>query len=111
MFNRHLRRMRELYAARCAALTQALATELPRWEVAGSQAGLDLTAWLPPGLDDRASALRLRGAGIEVQELSSYALRSGARPGLILGFSAFTPRRLKQSVVRMREVLEPGGRT
>jgi GntR family transcriptional regulator/MocR family aminotransferase len=107
-FGRHLRRMRELYAERRAALRGALAGELgDGLEVIGANAGLGLSAWLPIGVDDRAAVRALEGASIEAAALSMQAINPLARGGLLLGFAAFSPARLRRSAASMRLALTP----
>lgn len=107
-FGRHLRRMRELYAERRAALLDALASELgDGLEVIGANAGLDVSAWLPSGVDDRAAVRALEGASIEACALSLQAINPLARGGVLLGFAAFSPARLRRSAASMRLALAP----
>lgn len=107
-FGRHLRRMRALYAERRHALLGALASELGEdLEVIGANAGLDLCAWLPDGVDDRPVEHALAGAGIEAAALSPQAFTPLARGGLQLGFASFSPARLRKSVAAMRLALTP----
>jgi GntR family transcriptional regulator/MocR family aminotransferase len=107
-FARHLRRMRELYGERRAALLEAIASELGgALEVIGASAGLDVAAWLPPGVDDRAAVDALAARSIWATPLSSFALRPLARGGLLLGFAAFTPAKLRAAVAAMSAVLAP----
>ena len=107
-FGRHLRRMRELYAERRAALLDALASELgDGLEVIGANAGLDVSAWLPSGVDDRAAVRALEGASIEAFALSMQAINPPARGGVLLGFAAFSPARLRRSAASMRLALAP----
>ena len=87
-FERHLRRMRPLYAERRAALVRAL-----DGEIAGAKAGIDLTLRLPPGVDDVALAAKLAAVGIDTLALSPSGILERAS-GLVLGFAAFSPARL-----------------
>ncbi|AKV02997.1 Transcriptional regulator, GntR family domain / Aspartate aminotransferase [Labilithrix luteola] len=106
-FARHLRRMRELYAERRTALLEAIADELPAIEVVGAEAGIDVVARLPPGVDDQAAALALEKAGLDAMPLSDNAIRPLARGGLILGFAGFTPAKLRTAVSAMKRALAP----
>lgn len=59
-FARHIRRMRQLYAARQAALVEAVRRDLGDViEVRSAEAGLHVVGWLPPGPTMRASRLSL----------------------------------------------------
>ncbi|MDI3284263.1 PLP-dependent aminotransferase family protein [Polyangium sp. 15x6] len=107
-FVSHLRRMRELYAERRSALLEAIASELGgAVEVIGSNAGLDLCVWLPPGVDDRAAAQALAAHAVVATPLSAVAIRPLQRGGLLLGFAAFKPVRLRAAVVAMGAALAP----
>ena len=107
-FGRHLRRMRERYAERRDALLGALASELgDGLEVIGAAAGLDLSAWLPRGVDDRAAMRALEAASIDAMALSLQAINPPERGGLLLGFAPFSPARLRKSAATMRLALAP----
>ena len=100
--------MRARYAERRAALLAALASEVGEGlEVIGASAGLDLSAWLPRGVDDRAAVSALEGASIEAVALSTQALNPLARGGVLLGFAGFSPARLQKSAASMRVALGP----
>ena len=108
-FGRHLRRMRELYAERRSALLQALERELrDQVQVAGANAGLDVTLFLPPGCRERAVQSALAQQRIEAYPLGAHALRAKLRPGLVLGFAAFSPARLQRSVAQLARTLLHG---
>jgi GntR family transcriptional regulator/MocR family aminotransferase len=98
-FGRHLRRMREIYAERRAALLAAIAADLgDTLTVVGASAGLDLAVRLPKGTDDLAVASALAAAGVETLALSRHALERRDVTGLLLGFAAFSPARIRKSV-------------
>jgi GntR family transcriptional regulator/MocR family aminotransferase len=75
--------------------------------VIGAEAGLDLAAWLPPGVDDREAVRLLAAAGIEAIALSTQAMRVLPRGGLLLGFASFTPAQLRAGVATMKRALFP----
>jgi GntR family transcriptional regulator/MocR family aminotransferase len=87
-FARHVKRMRDLYAKRRQALTNALATAFGnRITVDLQPGGMHLIAWLDHGVSDTALATRAQMAGLAVEALSSRAIRYPCGPGLLLGFS------------------------
>jgi GntR family transcriptional regulator/MocR family aminotransferase len=105
-FARHVRRMRTLYAERQAALIQAAERELSDvLDVAPKDAGLQLVGWLRDHADDRAAAAAAHEAGIETVNLSAYARATTPRPGLILGYAAFTPTRIRTAAARLGHAL------
>ncbi|MBV9384270.1 MAG: PLP-dependent aminotransferase family protein, partial [Streptosporangiaceae bacterium] len=53
-YDRHLRRMRAVYAGRRIALTAAFARHVPRVQLTGLAAGFHAVAPLPPGADETA---------------------------------------------------------
>lgn len=110
-FARHLRHMRLLYSERAAALEQACKVELgDLLTLLPLTTGLDATGILPGPADDRAVAAALGQQGIESRPLSFYRRTQTAPPGLILGFSAFTPEEIRQGVAQMLPVLTAASR-
>jgi len=105
-FNRHIRRLREVYATR----HQLMRTECrrllgERLRVDDAAAGLDIVGWLPGRMSDVAVARRLADAGIESAALSHYRLRIGGDPGLVLGVAAFDERAIRHAVASMARVI------
>jgi GntR family transcriptional regulator / MocR family aminotransferase len=85
---RHLRSMRRRYRAKRDVLVGALRTYLPEVRIHGTAAGLHLLAQLPDGADERAIALRARGAGIGLHELHRHCtIQAPFPPALLLGFA------------------------
>ena len=102
-FARHLRRMRALYARRCAALVRAL-REHAGLQPYNSEAGLHLSVFLPRGVDDRRIAQQAIERGVHATPLSScYAGRG--RSGLILGFGSADERKITAAARKLGEVL------
>ena len=99
-FDRHLRLVRARQRARRDALLAALAEHLPRAGVQGIAAGLHLTVTLPGPLDDAAVADRALAAGVDVQALSRCRLGTGP-PGLVIGYAAATPDRIREGIRRL----------
>ena len=92
-FERHLHRMRALYAERQAALVAAAQQHLAGLlEVPPADTGMHLVGWLPGGVpgdgSDRRAAERAWAAGVEVQPLAAYTWGTPVRPGLVLGYAA-----------------------
>jgi GntR family transcriptional regulator/MocR family aminotransferase len=97
-FSSHVRRMRQLYAARLKALQMAIRTHLgTSAEILGSDAGLHLVLALPDDADDVAISATAREAGILTRPLSAYyadAHAPNARRGLMLGYAAVPEERI-----------------
>ena len=96
-FERHLRAVRTRQRSRRDAVVAALREHLPDARVHGVAAGLHLVVGLPDGVDDAAVAERALAAGVAVQPLSYHRLRPGP-PGLVIGYAATAPDRLREGV-------------
>lgn len=106
-FARHLRQMRQRYGERAAAFEQACRAQLAGLlQVAPITTGLDATALLPAGSDDRAVAAALAQWGIETRPIAFYRLQQPAPPGLVMGFSSFGEPAIRRGIAAMRPVLE-----
>jgi GntR family transcriptional regulator/MocR family aminotransferase len=103
-FERHLRRIRVRQRQRRDALLAAVREHLPGAHVHGVAAGLHLLVGLPDGVDDADVAERAFAAGVAVQPLSYHRLRPGS-PGLVIGYAAATPDRLREGVRILAQAL------
>lgn len=107
-FARHLRHMRLLYGERAEAFRNSCERHLGGYlSLQPITTGLDATALLPTGEDDREIARRLVEAGIETRPLSFYGIEQAPPGGLILGFSAFTTEQIEHGMAAMRPLLLP----
>ncbi len=105
-FDRHLRLVRARQRRRRDALLDALAEHLPQARVQGVAAGLHLLVTLPQLDDDRALAAAARDHGVAVHPLSWHRTRPGP-PGLVIGYAATTPDRLREAVRRLAPLTHP----
>jgi GntR family transcriptional regulator/MocR family aminotransferase len=102
-YDRHVRLVRGRHRARRDALLDALRTELPAASVQGVAAGLHLVVTLPEG-DDTVLAEQLRDAGVLVHPLSWHRRLPGP-PGLVLGYAAHPPDRLREAAMTIGRVV------
>jgi GntR family transcriptional regulator / MocR family aminotransferase len=87
-FGRHIRRMRQLYGERRAALVQALRERLPGTLAIDLQpGGMHLVARLPQGTDDTALAAGLVKRGLGPSPLSPWGVAAPYAPGLLISFT------------------------
>jgi GntR family transcriptional regulator/MocR family aminotransferase len=107
-FDRHVRRMRRLYATRAAAFEDAARRH---WagliEVPPPQAGLDVVARLI-GMDEDAALARLTPAGLTAFPLGRYTAGAAQAPGLVMGFAPFDEAAIEDSAKRFAAALRGG---
>ena len=103
-FARHIRQMRTVYQERQAALLEATQSLLDDTLIVDAKpAGLHDMAWLADGLESTAVSRRLATLGIEAPPLANYSIRSPAQQGLVLGYGAFKPAQIWQSVRKIAD--------
>jgi GntR family transcriptional regulator/MocR family aminotransferase len=111
-FARHIRRTRDAYGERREALLDALQARLGGALRPGpADAGLDLCVHFTQPFHEDAVARRAGAIGVELRTLGYYATpRAGPEcavdPGLLLGFSAFTPQQIRAGVADLARVFE-----
>jgi GntR family transcriptional regulator/MocR family aminotransferase len=104
-FARHLRKTSATYRARRHLLTHVLARDFAdQLEVIPSVAGLHVSALARHASAEQLDAIvrSATDAGVEVQQLSSFALEPPARPGLVLGYGAIPTERIEEGLRRLR---------
>jgi GntR family transcriptional regulator/MocR family aminotransferase len=105
-FGRHLRRMRLLYLGRRNALVERLQARLgDLLTIHNADAGLHLSAFLPPGMDDREVLRRAARRGVTGTALSSCYAGRRTRSGLVLGFGGSDERQLRGAVDTLTDVI------
>jgi GntR family transcriptional regulator/MocR family aminotransferase len=110
-FARHIRRTRDAYGERRSAMLEALHGRLDGALACGpSDAGLDLCVGVTNGLSEAEAASRALAAGVDLRTLAYYTNPAAGPdcavpPGLLLGFSAFTPQQIRAGVARLEQAL------
>jgi GntR family transcriptional regulator / MocR family aminotransferase len=103
-FEAHIRRIRNVYAARRATLIAALERHMPRdVTLQPSDQGMHLLLWLPQGVDDVRLAKVALADGIVVRAISPM-YKQKPRPGLMLGFGGFAPDELEAAAIRLSRI-------
>ena len=92
-FERHVRRMRAVYAERQRFLLEALRAECDGLiDAAPAGSGMHLVGWLPGEVDDADVSRRAAARGVDAIPLSAFAVGRGAgRPGVLLGYAHVDP--------------------
>ena len=108
-YDRHLRRMRAVYARRRAALVGALASHAPQARLTGLAAGFHGVLHLPESADEEAVVGAARARSVGLYPMSGY--RASSRPGspqLVLGFGNVSEHAIKAGVAAVADLLRPG---
>lgn len=106
-YDRHLRRMRTVYAARRTALTEAFARHAPRTRLTGLAAGFQAMAPLPPGADEAAVIAAARDRRVGLHGIADYCgtPEAAASPALIMGFGNVRERAIEPAVAAVADLL------
>ncbi len=103
-FDRHLRRMRKVYAGKRDALVEAIAQHTPAITVSGLAAGFHAVANLPGSADEAAVIAHARQRGIGLYGMSAHRSTPGP-PQLILGFGPLSERAIQQGIAAVADLL------
>ena len=105
--DRHIRRIRSVYARRRTQLVEMLGRTIPRnvgW-LQPSDQGMHLILWLADGIDDRSVAEAALAAGVAVRPVSPTYSSDRCRSGLILGLGDFEADRTDAAVRQLMTVI------
>jgi GntR family transcriptional regulator / MocR family aminotransferase len=103
---RHLRATLRVYRERQEALLDAIKDNgIGLLETSVSSTGMYLVAWLAAGIDDGVAARTAAKRGVDVVPLSTFCIRPLRRKGIVLGYSAYEPVRIRSAVIRLCSVL------
>ncbi|MGA2135574.1 MAG: PLP-dependent aminotransferase family protein [Bryobacteraceae bacterium] len=106
---RHIRRMRDLYAGRLAALQDGARRYLDGLlEISPVKAGLYTSGLLRNGMTSREAESAATAHQIESMALDRFALRRTDVHGLLLGFGAFDQSQIRRGMAALAAALEAG---
>jgi GntR family transcriptional regulator/MocR family aminotransferase len=104
---RHIRRTRELYAARLATLQSAAKKHLDGiLHVSPIRAGLSTAAFLQNGMSARQVEESTAARGLEVIALDRFSLARKNPGALLLGFAPFDEREIRRGIATLASVLD-----
>jgi GntR family transcriptional regulator/MocR family aminotransferase len=110
-FGRHIRRMRELYAARLSMLLHESRRYLRGLlEVSPVQAGLYSAGFLRNGMTSRQAEESAATHGVETLGFHRLTLARPDPQGLVLGFAAFDETGIRNGVISLAKALERSSR-
>ena len=106
-YDRHLRRMRTVDAARRIALTDAFARQAPRVQLTGLAAGFHAVAPLPPGADETAVIAAARERRVGLHGIGDYrgSPDAAAPPALVMGFGNVRERAIEPAIASVADLL------
>ena len=105
-FARHTRRMRGIYEERRQILIEEAQKNLEGIvEIAPAESGMDLVGWLPDGVDDGEVSLRAAKVNLKIARISAFCIDQKLRSGMLLGYTAFNEKQIKQGVKKLARVL------
>jgi GntR family transcriptional regulator/MocR family aminotransferase len=103
---RHLRRMRDLYSSRLAALLAGGKRYLKGvLEISNVKAGLYTVGFLENGMTSRQAEKAAATHGVEVLALDRYTLKRPDPKGVLLGFAAYDEAALREGLVQLAAAL------
>jgi GntR family transcriptional regulator / MocR family aminotransferase len=105
-YDRHLRRMRVVYAQRRGALVDALARHAPGVTVTGLAAGFHAVAHLPGPLGEQPVVSAARARSVGLYGMSAYRSTGAATPAqLVLGFGNLGERSIRAGIAAVGDLL------
>jgi GntR family transcriptional regulator/MocR family aminotransferase len=105
-FDRHLRHMRRVYAARRDTLLAALLEHAPGVALHGLAAGFHAVAQLPDDADEDAIVAEARSRSIGLYGMSMHRLSGhGGPPQLVLGFGNLTEPAIERGIAAIADLL------
>jgi GntR family transcriptional regulator / MocR family aminotransferase len=106
-YDRHLRRMRAVYAGKRRALIDALTRHAPGVELRGLAAGFHAVARLPEGVDEREVAAAARERSVGLYPMSDYRTAGhDGPPELVLGFGDLTESAIERGIATIADLLQ-----
>ena len=106
-YDRHLRRMRAVYAGRRAALVEAFARHSPGVRLTGLAAGFHAIAPLPAGADEAAVIAAARARRVGLYGIGAYrgVADAAAPPALVMGFGNVGERAIDPAIAAVADLL------
>tara|TARA_R110002020_G_scaffold152976_1_gene332094 strand:- start:3676 stop:5094 length:1419 start_codon:yes stop_codon:yes gene_type:complete len=104
-FVRHLKRARRVYSARHQRIVDTMASDFSHHlKLMPSTTGLHVAAMAKLASVDELAAVAARASslGVEVNQVSSFAVGGAVRPGLMLGYGAIATEQIDEGLRRLR---------
>ncbi len=106
-YDRHLRRMRGVYARRRGALVEALARGAPAVRLTGLAAGFHAVAHLPDQPGEQAVIAAARARSVGLYGMSEYRSTGAATPAqLVLGFGNLSEHAIRSGIAAVADLFQ-----
>ncbi len=104
-YDRHLRRMRAIYAGRRTSLIAALSRHAPSVRLTGLAAGFHAVAHLPASADEQAVVAAARERQVGLYGMGSFrATPAAAPPQLVFGFGQVRERAIEPGIAAVADL-------
>ena len=108
-FDRHLRRMRGIYAARRGELVTAIGQHAPNLMLTGLAAGFHAIAQLPEGANEAEIVAAAARRSVGLQGLGRYrSPNSEGPPGIVFGFGDVNQDAIRRGIAAISDLLRQG---
>ncbi len=108
-FDRHLRRMRSVYAARRRELVEAIGEAAPDLELTGLAAGFHAVAQLPEGANEAEIVEAAAQRSVGLQGLGRYrSPNSEGPPGIVFGVGDVNEDTIRRGIAAIGDLLRQG---
>lgn len=106
-YDRHLRHMRTVYAARRGAVTDAFARHVPGMRLTGLAAGFQAVAPLPRGADETAVIVAALERRVGLHGIGTYHGNpdTAVPPALVMGFGNVRERAIEPAIAAVADLL------
>ena len=105
-FSKHLRKMRLLYKTRQDFLVKEINKGFSGiLKAEPSSSGMHIISWLPEKVNDKKIAMQAIKHKVIARALSEYSVKYYSRPGLLLGYSAFSEEEMIRGLSRLKRIL------
>ena len=109
-FDKHLRRMRGVYAGRREVLVDALARHAPEVELGGLAAGFHAVARLPDGVQEQQVVAAAAERSVRLYPMSTYRADGATEPPeLVLGFGNLSDGEIERGIGAIADLLRASG--
>ena len=106
-FSRHVRKMRMLYMERQEFLQETARHHLgDKLRIESGEIGLHVVGWLQSGITEVTVSANAQEIGLMIPTVNSYTMKYIQKPGVVLGYAAFTKKEIRAGIIQLAKCLE-----